>query len=74
MIFGSVKDVILELLDSCLGTFRAKIIVGKLRAHLEPKTCGCLGSFRKEDPIVSFYHLISEVNCEPCLQESRPHD
>ena len=42
--------------DSRLGLFRAIFVVEQLRAHLKPKACGSLESFRKEDPIVSSYH------------------
>ena len=68
MIFGSVKDEILELVDSLLGVFRIEIVARQLGAHLEPKACGLLGTCRKEDPIIRSFHLASEVNGASCLQ------
>ena len=67
MIFGSVKETIVEFLDSRLGAFRAKIVAEQVGAHLEPEACGPLGSFWKEDPTASFCSLGSKVNDEPCF-------
>ena len=36
VIFGSVKEGILELLYGCLGAFQAEIVAGQLGTHLEP--------------------------------------
>ena len=62
------------MVDSLLGDFWSTFIEGLLGAHLEPKVCTTLESFRKEDPIVSFLHVGSEVSYATCLQESQPHN
>ena len=74
MICGSIKEWILELLDGRLGGFWAEFFRGQLRAHLEPKACGALECFRKEDPIGSSFHLRLEVGYAPCIQGIRLHD
>ena len=74
MIFSSVTERILKLLDSRLRAFRAEIVTGKLEARLEPNANGSLKSFKKEDPIVNSCYLRPEVGYVPCLQESLPHD
>ena len=64
----------MELLDGRLGAFQAEIVAWKLGAHLEPKACGALESFNKEDHIASSYHFGSEVGYVPCFQGIRSHD
>ena len=43
-------------------------------AHIEPKACGILGTYRQEDPIVSSCHLGSKLNSAPCLQKGQPQE
>ena len=50
VIFGSLTEGILELLDGYLEAFQVEIVARQLGAHLEPKACGALESFKKEDP------------------------
>ena len=69
-IFSSDKEGILELLDGRLRALRDEIVTGWLGDLLEPKACGSLESFRKEDHIVSSCQLGSEVVYTPRLQES----
>ena len=69
MTFGSVKEWILELLDGRPRAFRAEILAGQLGAHLEPKACGSLESFKKEDPMSSSCLLESEGSFAPCPQD-----
>ena len=63
MIFSSVKEGILELLYGLRGASQTEIIAGQLGAHLEPKAGATLGSFKKEDLIVSSCHLIAFGLC-----------
>ena len=74
VIFDSVKEAIVELLDSRLGAFRAEIVAEQVGAHPEPETCGSLGSFWKEDPTTSFCRLGSKVNGASCFQEGQLQD
>ena len=68
MVLGSAKEGVLELFDGHLWALWARIMVGQLGAHLEPKAWGSLESFRKEDPIVSSCHLGSEGSSHHVLR------
>ena len=74
VIFGTVKEGILELLDSRLEAFRTEIAARKLGAPMRPNVYGSLGSLGREDPVVSSHHQGSDVGYAPFLQESPLHD
>ena len=71
MVFHSTKERTLGALGSRLGAFRVGIVVGQLGAHLEPKACGSLESFKKEDPTVSSFHWDLEGSFAPCPRDGR---
>ena len=70
LIFGTVKEGILELLDSRLKDFRVEIATGQLGAPLGPSVYRSLGSVGREYPVISSCSQGSEVGYAPCLQES----
>ena len=56
----------LKLLDGHLGAFQTEVVLRQLGAHLEPKACEPLESFRKQDPVVSSCHLGSKGSFASC--------
>ena len=56
VIFGSVREAIMELLDSSLEAFRAGIVSRQFGARLEPDSYGSQGSIREGSPIFSTCH------------------
>ena len=74
VIFGSVREAIVELMDSHLEAFRAGIVSGQIRARLEPDAYGFQGSIRDGVPIFSTCHQGSGVGGTPYPQESSLHD
>ena len=74
VIFGSVREAVVELIDSHLEAFRAGIVSGQFGARLEPGSYGDRGSIREGDSISDFYHQGSGVSGAPCLRERPLHD
>ena len=74
VIFCSVEEGNLEILDGHLSVFQDKIVAGKSGDHLDPRACGSVESFGKEDPIASSCHMGSEEGYEPCFQGDRSQD
>ena len=56
VIFGSVREAIVELMDSHLEAFKAGIVSGQIGARLDPDSYGVQGSIREEDPISILCH------------------
>lgn len=74
VIFGSVREAIMELLDNRLEAFRAGIVLGQFGARLEPDSYGSQGSISEGDPIFSSCHQGSGVSGAPCPQGSPLYD
>ena len=58
VMFGTIKEEIMELLNERLRDFRPKITAGQLGDRTltfwEFKACGALKFFREKDPIASY--------------------
>ena len=74
VIFGSVREAIVELMDSHLEAFKAGIVSGQVGARLDPDSYGIQGSIGKGDPISSFCHQGTGVSGASCLQERPLYD
>ena len=74
VIFGSVREAIVELMDSHLEAFKAGLVSGQIGARLGPESYGVQGSIREGDPISSSCHQGAGVSGEFCLQERPLHD
>ena len=74
VIFGSVREAIVELMNSHLEAFKAEIIAGQFGARLDSDSYGVRGSIREGDPISCFCHRGTGVSGTSCLQERPLHD
>ena len=67
MIFGSIKEGIMEPLEDRFGDFKVEIATGQLWDHRELKACGAQENFGKEDPFASSCHEGLKVDYASCL-------
>ena len=74
VIFGSVREAIVELMGSHLKALGAGAVSGQFGAHLEPDSHGSQGSIRKGSPIFSTCHPGSGVSGPPYPQEGSLQD
>ena len=68
VIFGSIKEAIVELIDNHPKAFRTGTVSGQIGARLEPDPYGVQGSIREGVPIFSSYHQGTGVSGAPCIQ------
>ena len=54
VIFSSVREAIVELMDSHLEAFKAGIVSGQIGARLDPNSYGVRGSIRRGIPFLVF--------------------
>ena len=54
--FGSVREAIVELMDSHLEAFRAGIVSRQIGARIEPDAYRVQGSIGDGNPISNFFH------------------
>lgn len=75
VMFGTIKEEIMELLNERLRDFRPKITAGQLGdrtlSHRVSKDCGSPKLFVEEDPIAIPYSEGSKVRYASCLRGDR---